>query len=104
MSHLIRESISHQKRLRKHMKRFVGIAFAGVLVFATSACLTMIAYVPQPSTVAAPEKQLENTVNFGVPTPVKVEVTDTFLKAIWINAASGSGPDTKVLNFPPLRR
>ena len=58
----------------------------------------MIAYVPQPSTVTAPEKQLEDAVNFGVPTPAKVEVTDTLLKATSIDAVSGT-VDTRVLNF-----
>jgi hypothetical protein len=79
---------------------FFAFIMASSLGLAASGCasVTPIAYAPQPARVSAPEKELEATINLGVDPPVKVEVTDTFVKTIF----AGTGVVTKVLNFSKI--
>jgi hypothetical protein len=56
-------------------------------------------YTPQPATVKAPEKELEETVNLAAEPPVKVEVTDTYVKAVWAGLGHYAGIVTRVVRY-----
>jgi hypothetical protein len=75
--------------------RAVFVLLITILV-ATAACLEVIPYAPQPAKEADPQKALDETVRFGVVVPLKVEVTDAYLKVIY---SSESGLETQVLRF-----
>src|SRR6185437_10231344 len=66
---------------------------------ATTGCLEVIPYAPQPAKEADPLKALDETVRFGVFTPVKVEVTDQYLKVVY---GSESGMEPQVLRYESI--
>ena len=82
------------------MKNLRAVALLLVSIsLATTACLEVIPYVPQPAKEADPQKALDETVHFGVFTPLKVEVTDAYLKVIY---TSDSGLEPQVLRYESI--
>jgi hypothetical protein len=73
-----------------------GIVVAALMAFAATGCLDAIAYTPQPAKVAEPKKDLEEVVQLSRRPPLKVEVTDVYLKVI---RDGGSALSTEILRF-----
>jgi hypothetical protein len=64
---------------------------------ALTGCAKTIPYTPRPTTVAAPEKQVEEALNLSAVPPIELEITDTYLKITQVVA--GYGANTSSLRF-----
>jgi hypothetical protein len=62
---------------------------AGALALAATGCVENIAYTPQPAKVADPQHELEDLVNIAEAPPLKVEVTETYLKLVYDHGDQG---------------
>jgi hypothetical protein len=77
------------------MKRLLGYVLVLVLALAATGCASTIPYAPKP-TSAAPDKQVEESLNLSAFPPAKFEITDTYLKVVEISAY---GAGTGVVKF-----
>jgi hypothetical protein len=74
---------------------------ASLLSVATAGCgAEVMAYAPQPAKVADPQKELEDVTNLAEAPPLKVEVTDTYLKLVYDNGQYGLS--TTLLRFSSI--
>jgi hypothetical protein len=73
---------------------------ASLLSVATLGCSELVPYAPQPAKVADPQKELEDVTNLSERPPLKVEVTDAYLKLIYDNGQYGLG--TTLVRFSTI--
>jgi hypothetical protein len=62
---------------------------AGLLALTAVGCFDTVAYTPQPAKVADPQHTLEDLVNIAEAPPLKVEITDTYLKLVYNGGDQG---------------
>src|SRR5262245_9886297 len=83
------------------VKNLCGYVLAGLLALTVSGCsaaLKPIEYASRPETVTAPEREHEEVANLTVQPPVKVDITETYMKTVYADV----GVRTQTVQFSSI--